>query len=306
MNKQALYPSFKELFREFNGKPFRENILASFDRIYGRNSRPWKRIVSTLHDEYGLPYTPEEWRNQQSNIDQLTAGDQYYVAMTFWLYVNRDDPKIGQKCQTELTYVLESLWGHSLEEQCKLTGIPGALKLEVDADNKLGSKISVLFVGSINEAIDQIYSKREQVKEIRNTHIVSKDDVFYGEEQANKLKAIFSHVVCNNNGAMTDIFGGVEDGRNLPKHTEIAKSILDKNTDRYHPMTAPQIKPVLPFINFTILEFFDNEKEIYFGWGGVENDLTGDVFWTKDNRLIEVYERIFRALKRESEAFSAH
>lgn len=137
MERRTLFQLFRGLFDNHNGIEFRENVIRSFDQIYGRRHRPWRAIVSELHEKFGAHFTYDKWKANQSNIDKYTAEDSYYIAMVFWLYVRCNDPKIGQKCRTELEYISRSLWASSFEERCQSRGLPNLREI---ADGRLDTE----------------------------------------------------------------------------------------------------------------------------------------------------------------------
>jgi hypothetical protein len=68
-------------------------------------------------------------------------------------------------------------------------------------------------------------------------------------------------------------------------------------TGRYR---TSRLREFYPIINFMLLKYSDKTREVMFGWGHHPEELGGAVFMSRNKELVEVFDRFWRTLERDS------
>lgn len=168
-------------------------------------------------------------------------------------------------------------------------------KSHKDINDRLTAMTMVEHCGTATVAKDRLFSALSIAEEVYNVYINTIDDGHIGNfnfdiEENGAIQNAYSNMLNNRNARWQDIVGG-----NFSRYRERFSNVnAPCQNNNFH---CYKIDSAYPSVNFTVFKQPDGNKEVMFGFGLHDAQPNGDVFWSRDTRVVGYFESLFSAMR---------
>lgn len=170
-----------------------------------------------------------------------------------------------------------------------------------DLDKSVHGTANCICIGNSWEAIDYLKRRIGYAQEVKDTFIIHGIDEHemtqFLREVHQKLEPEISDFIANKEKLWINIYE--ESTFNVMEEFHGKIYDVSKKNNNYHVRT---VKATVPIVNVTILEYsrLKSDREVLFGWGHHKNDRVGIVFSSKNDIIIDAFDRYFASIMSES------
>lgn len=145
-----------------------------------------------------------------------------------------------------------------------------------------------------NELISYLSDRISTIASIKNTYIDPNNDSLISGNEENLVRQIYKNFLTNFDGRWTDVVGV----KNFKSYEERIKKLgISKSVNLKLFVT----KKYSATINFIIITYKNEKKEVIFGWMGTANDVHRGYFRSSNDEIVSLFEGYFDNLKTFSE-----
>lgn len=164
-------------------------------------------------------------------------------------------------------------------------------------DNSLHEVAMCIHMGSPSEAIDYFISKMDTARSVWNTFVIFGEEgndraALYGKSKADSIRKAIVQFVATDGKRWTDVFANNSE--------EFAKDFKHRVGNDiagiYH---CGLLRSDFPIINFAIIQYSvygDESSEVLFGWGNHNKDRVGNVFLSRNPKVVNTFFRYYEVL----------
>ena len=176
-----------------------------------------------------------------------------------------------------------------------------------DIIEQLDNTIECRYVGLGQKTVQQIVERLERAEEVKNTYVLfgigESDTYAQGEFE------LFHEAIRNfldKGGSWSDIISQGVISSPAEGWLGVIVKLYEKAGDDPNKKAGLErykihrLKESYPLINFTILRYKDDTREVIFGWGHHAEDPTGRVFVSRSEPLISSFEQYWHMLEKDS------
>ena len=155
------------------------------------------------------------------------------------------------------------------------------------------SSASLTVEGKADQAYSKVVKELQYAIRVQNTYIVdSRIPVYSPAQHSNIVENQKKFVEKGDNFIWEDIISDTKSGKVR------IKSLEDIKDNPSYKLFKVQVQhKQFPVINFIILTYHNNNKSVWFGWGGYITSENDTVFRSNNIALVSLFENYFSALK---------
>lgn len=168
------------------------------------------------------------------------------------------------------------------------------LKGHEGINDRLTAMAMVEHCGKATEARDKLFSALASATEVHNVYINTIDNpapAGFDRNDPTIIRDLYTKMLQNPQVHWQDIIGG-----NTARYKErfAGMTLPAKPHANFH---CHELAHAYPSVNFTIFGLQGKDKEVMFGFGLHNAKQNGDVFWSRDPRVVGYFESLFKAMQ---------